>query len=124
MSKSNTENRPSRTTIVHDLLVFQVKLWLEGLKDVALVPLSIGAAVLDILFRNSTGQGALYMLMRAGDRFEQWVNLYGALEKRQVDKTPSSTSFSEETRASLQLDSQISNGEKTPLRQEANVSDV
>lgn len=79
--------RPSRTEILRDVLVFQVKLWLEGLKDVALVPLSIGAAVLDILFRNTTGQGTLYALMRAGDRFERWVNLYGALERKPEEES-------------------------------------
>lgn len=75
-------DRPSRFTILRDLLVFQVKLWFEGMKDIALMPLSIGAAVIDILFRRTTGQGTLYALMRAGDRFEEWVNLYGALEQR------------------------------------------
>jgi len=70
----------SRRTIVRDVLVFQVKLWLEGFKDVVLMPLSLGAAVVDLVFRRKEGQGLLYSVMKLGDRFEQWVHLYAALE--------------------------------------------
>lgn len=70
---------PSRSRLIRDLLVFQVKLWMEGFKDFVLMPLSLGAALLDFLFRWATGGRALYGVMKLGDRFEQWVNLYGAL---------------------------------------------
>lgn len=110
---SSTPDRdtPSRTTILRDLLVFQVKLWLEGLKDIALVPLSIGAAILDILFRNTTGQGTLYALMRVGDRFEQWVNLYGALEKRPAEASIFPVSFLEGEQGTPSIDPGGSEGE-------------
>lgn len=68
----------SRGKILRDLLVFQVKLWLEGLKDIALVPLSLGAAVIDMVFYRKSSRGALYGVMGLGERFENWVNLYGA----------------------------------------------
>lgn len=67
----------SRRGIIRDLLVFQVKVWVEGFKDVALVPLSLGAAFIDLLFGRKPGRGALYGVMRVGDRFERWINLYG-----------------------------------------------
>jgi len=69
----------SRTTILRDVLIFQAKLWLEGFKDFVLMPLSMGAALIDIVFRGS-GRGALYSVMRLGDRFERWVHLYAVLE--------------------------------------------
>lgn len=68
----------SRARIVRDLLTFQVKLWLEGMKDIALVPLSLGAAVIDLLFYRKSSRGALYGVMDLGNRFEKWVDLYGA----------------------------------------------
>lgn len=70
-------SRPSRRRILRDLLVFQVKLWLEGLKDIVLVPLSLGAAVIDVIFHRKSGRGALYGVMDLGDRFEEWIDLYG-----------------------------------------------
>lgn len=77
MSKEEpTRQTRSRGGIVRDLLVFQVKLWLESFKDVALFPLSLGAAFIDLLFGRKAGRGALYGVMRIGDRFEQWINLY------------------------------------------------
>lgn len=76
MSESSTpSDKSSRTDVVRDVVIFQAKLWLEGFKDVALMPLSFGAAVLDFVFGSST----LYGVMKLGDRFERWIHLYGAL---------------------------------------------
>jgi hypothetical protein len=81
----------SRDTILRDVLVFQVKLWLEGFKDVVLMPLSLGAALVDLIFRRSTKRGTLYSVMELGDRFERWVDLYGALEEKRTDRSTSTT---------------------------------
>ena len=72
---SSSKDPSSRPKIIRDVIVFQVKLWLEGFKDLALMPLSGGAALIDFVF----GSRTLYAVMRLGDRFEQWVDLYGAL---------------------------------------------
>lgn len=77
---TSSDRSPSRSKIVRDVLVFQVKLWLEGLKDFVLMPLSAGAALIDLVFRSKGRRGALYSVMKLGDRFERWVHLYGALE--------------------------------------------
>jgi len=71
-----TEDAPSRGELLRDLLTFQVKLWIEGFKDVILVPLSLVAALFDVLFDRRT----LYGVMRRGDQFERWIDLYGALD--------------------------------------------
>jgi hypothetical protein len=78
---ASQEPRPSRGTIVRDLIVFQLKLWVEGFKDIVLMPLSLGAAVLDLLWPHRSGQPTLYRVMRLGDRFERWVNLYGPVDR-------------------------------------------
>ena len=80
---SPLDESPSRSKIVRDVLIFQVKLWLEGFKDVALMPLSLGAAIIDLVFRGSKSKGALYSVMKLGDRFERWVHLYAPLEERE-----------------------------------------
>ena len=77
---ASSGSAPPRTKVVRDVLLFQVKLWLEGFRDIALVPLSLGAALVDLVFRKRSGQGALYAMMRLGDRFERWVHLYAALD--------------------------------------------
>lgn len=70
-------NNP-RTVILRDLLLFQMKLWLDGLKDIFLSPLSIAACVIDLFFRRSGQKSLLYGVMRLGERFDLWLNLYGA----------------------------------------------
>lgn len=86
---SNTtlpDDAPSRRKTVRDVLIFQIKLWLEGFKDILLMPLSLGAALLDLVVRKKKGRGALYSVMKLGDRFERWVDLYASLDKRENEK--------------------------------------
>jgi hypothetical protein len=61
MSESNSSTDVgSRKKTVRDVLIFQVKLWLEGFKDIVLMPLSAGAAVLDHVFRRGEARGAVF----------------------------------------------------------------
>jgi hypothetical protein len=64
--------------IFRDLVIFQVKLGLDGLKDVALMPLSITAAVLDVVFPGRRPGHRFYAVLRVGERFDSWLNLFGA----------------------------------------------
>lgn len=67
--------------LLRDLLIFQAKLWMDGAKDLFLSPLSVGAAVLDALLGpKSNGRYRLYSILKVGERFDLWLNLYGAAE--------------------------------------------
>jgi hypothetical protein len=68
----------SKWVIVRDLVIFQVKLALDGLKDVAFMPLSIVAAVLDVFFPGSRPGHRFYAVLKAGEKFDGWLNLFGA----------------------------------------------
>jgi len=74
------EERPSKGVIIRDLLIFQVKLWLDGLKDIVLSPLSIIGAVIDLL-RSPANPSFFYTTMQLGERFDRWLNLYDASQK-------------------------------------------
>jgi hypothetical protein len=71
-------SEPSNGVLVRDLLIFQLKLWLDGLKDVVLAPLSILATVLDLLLGPGRCGLRLYRVLRLGERFDLWLNLFGA----------------------------------------------
>ena len=73
--------RRDRGVIVRDLLIFQIKLFLDGLKDVVISPMAIGAAALDLLFPTSKRGLRFYAVMRVGERVDRWLNLFGATEK-------------------------------------------
>lgn len=67
--------------LLRDLLIFQAKLWMDGAKDLFLSPLSVGAAVLDaVLGPKPGGKYRLYSILKVGERFDLWLNLYGAAQ--------------------------------------------
>lgn len=118
-NSSASESPPSPSTVVSDLLVFQVKLWLEGFKDVVLVPLSLGAAIYDLLFPTKEGKSMLYELMRTGKRFERWIDLYGAVEEEQTIDAQSVTSNLNTEHVSIRSEKHKSNGEESTVREES-----
>ena len=67
-----------RRVILRDLLIFQAKLWLDNLKDLIFVQISIGAAILDLLSGPRRRGRFLYSVLRLGERWDLWLNLYGA----------------------------------------------
>lgn len=71
-----------RRSLVRDVLIFHVKLWLDGLKDVVLVPLSMGAALIDLVLRTRL----FYRVLRIGERFDLWLNLFSAAERAEPSK--------------------------------------
>jgi len=75
------KKRRDRSIIVRDLLIFQLKLFLDGLKDVVISPVAIGAAALDILFPTARRGSRFYAVMGAGERVDRWLNLFGASER-------------------------------------------
>lgn len=75
----------SRAALVRDFLIFQVKLFLDGLKDVVVSPLAFIALVWDLV----SGRGGrrhrrgrrFYSVLRMTERFDLWLNLYGAARR-------------------------------------------
>jgi len=67
-----------KSVLIRDLLIFQLKLWMDGLKDLVLAPISIGAGVLDILLGPKADGYRLYSVLRLGERYDLWLNLFGA----------------------------------------------
>ena len=69
-----------RRVVFRDLMIFQLKLVLDGMKDVVLVPLSIAAALSDMVFPSDRVGKRFYHVLRAGEKFDRWLSLFGAAE--------------------------------------------
>jgi hypothetical protein len=69
----DANDSPSFGTVLRDLLAFELKLLVDGLKDVVLAQAAVVATLLDLLRKR---RGSLYGLMNAGERFESWLGLY------------------------------------------------
>ena len=76
----------SRGVLVRDLILFQIKLALDGLKDLALLQLSIAAAIVDLVFMRFTRGRCFYGVLRLTERLDLWLNLYGAAQGASGDR--------------------------------------
>ena len=82
-------------TLLRDLGVFQVKLVVDGLRDLILVPTSLIAGIVS-LTKGEGGRPGLqfYHLLGFGQQTERWINLFGAVENS-PEKLDQPTPFGE-----------------------------
>jgi hypothetical protein len=71
----------SKQVLLRDLAIFQLKLMIDGLKDVVLSPVSFVAASVDILFPGPRRGHRFYAVMTVGEKFDRWLNLFGAAQE-------------------------------------------
>lgn len=69
---------PGRWALMRDVTVFQGKLALDALRDLALSPISITAALVGFLRDKDKPGRYFYPLMRTGRRSDTIINLFGA----------------------------------------------
>jgi hypothetical protein len=72
--------RATRPILIRDFLIFLLKLFLDGFKDVFLLQASIVAVVLDLFFGGKRKR-IFYKVMQLGERIDLWLNLHGAIKK-------------------------------------------
>jgi hypothetical protein len=71
---------PGRWHLMRDVLVFQAKLFVDGLKDIVLAPVSVVAAMAGLLLNRRYPGRSFYEVLRMGRSFDRWINLFGAVE--------------------------------------------
>jgi hypothetical protein len=76
-----TNTSADRMTLVRDIAVLQVKLVVDGLRDLILVPVSLIAGVISLVKSGEEQSSEFYDLLRIGRRSERWINLFGAAER-------------------------------------------
>jgi hypothetical protein len=79
-----------RWQFFRDVLVFQVKLALDAMRDLILVPVSIGAALLDLVSSGKRTGRRFYRVFAMGKRTDVWINLFDTYGN--PDDTPESSS--------------------------------
>ncbi|MEM6666759.1 MAG: hypothetical protein AAF638_10185 [Pseudomonadota bacterium] len=75
----------SRFGLIRTVIVFQIKLFLDGLRDVIMSPMSIMAGIIGILFGGNRPDWAFQRLMRFGRRTDVWINLFDAYPEGDPD---------------------------------------
>lgn len=78
--ESVAQQHPDNRTLIRDVAVLQVKLIVDGFRDLVLVPASLIAGFVSLLRREDGVPGRqFYRLLAHGKRSEQWINLFGAV---------------------------------------------
>ncbi|HJT82829.1 MAG TPA: hypothetical protein VJ719_16650 [Chthoniobacterales bacterium] len=89
MELTPTESSQPRThdrwRFFRDVLVFQLKMLLDNVRDFALMPVSLAAAVIDLVFRGNREGACFYKILEWGAHSERVIDVYSALERRGID---------------------------------------
>ena len=67
---------PEQKTVVRDAGIFAFKMWLDGLKDIGIAFVGLGAALWDIMPGRKPSEFLFYRVMRVGERIDNALDLY------------------------------------------------
>ena len=70
-----------RWNLIRDIAVLQVKLIIDGLRDIILVPVSLVVGIISLVKGGHESNSDFYDLLRLGRKSERWINLFGAAER-------------------------------------------
>jgi len=78
---SKHSEHPDRWTLLRDMAVLQVKLLIDGFRDLVLVPASLIAGIISLVKGTKDRPGPqFYQLIGVGKQSEVWINLFKAYE--------------------------------------------
>jgi hypothetical protein len=80
LSEPLQTNRDERWKFLRDVLVFQIKMLLDNIRDFALMPVSLVAALIDLVFRGDREGALFYKVLRWGSHSESVIDVYSAIE--------------------------------------------
>ena len=84
----NNESHPPLWTLIRDIAVLQVKLVVDGLRDLILVPASLIAGIISLSKTKDGAPGTeFYTLVGVGKQSERWINLFGAYKNAPPEVT-------------------------------------
>lgn len=75
-----TTRVPSRWELIRDVVVFQGKLAVDGLRDLIWAPISVGLAIMDLLGIGKNAGLHFYNFVYFGRKTEDFINLFSAAD--------------------------------------------
>jgi hypothetical protein len=73
-------NADARWKFMRDVVVFQIKMLLDNVRDLVLMPVSLIAALIDLVFRGKREGALFYKVLRWGQHSEAVIDVYSAIE--------------------------------------------
>lgn len=84
MSTLPRANSDERWRFLRDVLVFQLKMLLDNVRDFALMPISLVAAIIDLVSRGEREGALFYKVLRWGSHSEAVIDVYSAIEHHET----------------------------------------
>jgi len=72
-----------RWRFLRDVVVFQVKMLLDNIRDFALMPISLVAAGIDLISKGEREGALFYRVLRWGSHSERVIDVYSAIEDQE-----------------------------------------
>ena len=83
---STTEPKTDeRWKFLRDVVVFQLKMLLDNLRDLVLMPVSLVAALSDLILKGDREGARFYRVLRWGRHSEKVIDVYSAIEDHPPD---------------------------------------
>jgi hypothetical protein len=80
------ENKPDhRWRFWRDVMVFQLKMLIGNFRDFALIPVSLGAALIDLFFKGEREGDLFYKVLRWGWHSEEVLDVYSPIKHETSD---------------------------------------
>jgi hypothetical protein len=77
-SAMNSELKATRSQLIRDVLLLQVKLLIGAARDLAVVPVTLAAALFDLILSKSQPPRLFHQVLRLGERSDQWIDVWSA----------------------------------------------
>lgn len=75
----------ARSEVIRDTLVIQLKLIVDGLRDLMLMPLVVFATISGLIMHSKQPGRYLYRLLSYGKASENWIGLFDEAEKDNME---------------------------------------
>ena len=73
-----------RWRFLRDVVVFQLKMFLDNVRDLVLMPVSLAAALLDFVLRGEREGARFYKVLRWGSHSEEVIDVYSAIKDHEA----------------------------------------
>jgi len=84
----NSELKATRNQLIRDVLLLQVKLLIGAARDLAVVPVTLAAALLDLILSKSQAPRFFHQVLRMGERSDQWIDVWSAARHESEQRGP------------------------------------
>ena len=81
-------SKSARYALIRDVLQLQLKLLLGAARDLAVVPVTLAAALLDLILSKNQPPRFFHEVLRLGERSDHWIDVWSAARDEDSQRGP------------------------------------